>query len=71
MVKMLAHKETNRLLGLHIVGPDAGEIIMEGVLGLEYSACAEDIARTIHAHPGFSEAIKEAALATYTKTINF
>jgi dihydrolipoamide dehydrogenase len=53
------------------VGPDAGEIVMEGVLGIEYGACAEDLARTVHAHPGFSEAIKEAAMATYSKTINF
>ena len=70
-MKVLAHKETNRLLGLHIVGPDAGEIIMEGVIGLEYGATAEDLARTVHAHPGFSEAIKEACLATFAKPINF
>lgn len=71
LVKVLAHKETNKLLGVHIVGPDAGEIIMEAVLGMEYGAGAEDIARTVHAHPGFSEAIKEACLATYSKPINF
>ncbi|CAG9330967.1 unnamed protein product [Blepharisma stoltei] len=70
-VKALAHKETNQLLGLHIIGPDAGEIIMEGVVGIEYGAAAEDIARTCHGHPGFSEAIKEACLATFSKTINF
>jgi len=68
---VLAHKETNKLLGVHIVGPDAGEIIMEAVLGMEYGAGAEDIARTVHAHPGFSEAIKEACLAAYSKPINF
>jgi dihydrolipoamide dehydrogenase len=71
LVKVLAHKETNKLLGVHIVGPDAGEIIMEAVLGMEYGAGAEDIARTVHAHPGFSEAIKEACLAAYSKPINF
>lgn len=69
--KTLAHKDTNQLLGMHILGPHAGEIIMEGVIGMEYGAAAEDIARTTHAHPGFVEAIKESCLATYTKTINF
>lgn len=71
LVKVLAHKDTNVLLGVHIVGPDAGEIIMEAVVGMEYGASAEDIARTTHAHPGFSEAVKEACLATFSKTINF
>lgn len=70
-VKVLAHKDTNVLLGVHIIGPMAGEIIMEPVLGMEYGASAEDLARTCHAHPGFGEAIKEACLATYGKTINF
>ena len=70
-VKALAHKDTNVLLGLHIIGPLAGEIIMEPVLGMEYGASGEDIARTCHAHPGYGEAIKEACLATYGKTINF
>lgn len=70
-MKVLAHKNTNKLLGVHIVGPDAGEIIMEAVVGIEYGASAEDIARTVHAHPGFSEAIKEASLATFSKPINF
>jgi dihydrolipoamide dehydrogenase len=70
-VKVLAHKESNILLGVHIIGPMAGEIIMEPVLGMEYGASAEDLARTCHAHPGFGEAIKEACLATYSKTINF
>lgn len=70
-VKILAHKDTNTILGAHIIGPMAGEIIMEPVLGFEYGASAEDIARTCHAHPGFGEAIKEACLATYGKTINF
>ena len=70
-VKVLAHKDTNVLLGVHIIGPMAGEIIMEPVLGMEYGASGEDLARTCHAHPGFGEAIKEACLATFGKTINF
>jgi dihydrolipoamide dehydrogenase len=70
-VKVLAHKDTNTILGVHIIGPMAGEIIMEPVLGMEYQATGEEIARTCHAHPGFGEAIKEACLATYGKTINY
>ena len=70
-VKILTHKDTNLMLGAHIIGPLASEIIMEPALGLEYGASAEDVARTCHAHPGFGEAIKEACLATYSKTINF
>lgn len=70
-VKILTHKETNLMLGAHIIGPMAGEIIMEPALALEYGASAEDVARTCHAHPGFGEAIKEACLATFSKTINF
>jgi len=70
-VKILTHKETNIMLGAHIIGPMAGEIIMEPALALEYGASAEDVARTCHAHPGFGEAIKEACLATFSKTINF
>lgn len=70
-VKVLADKKTDRILGMHIIGPDAGEIIMEGVLGMEYKAASEDLARTTHAHPGFSEAIKEACMATHSKAIHF
>jgi dihydrolipoamide dehydrogenase len=70
-VKVLTHKETNVILGTHIIGPLASEIIMEPTLALEYGASAEDVARTCHAHPGFGEAIKEACLATFSKTINF
>jgi len=71
MVKMLADPETDRLLGVHIIGPNAGEMIAEGTLALEYGASTEDIARTCHAHPTLSEAFKEAAMATYTKAIHF
>ncbi|EFJ43919.1 dihydrolipoamide dehydrogenase mitochondrial precursor [Volvox carteri f. nagariensis] len=64
MVKIIAEKGTDKLLGMHIMGPNAGEMIHEGVLALEYGASAEDIARTCHGHPTLSEAVKEAALAT-------
>lgn len=71
MVKFLADAETNRLLGAHILGPNAGELIAECVLALEYGASAEDVARTCHAHPTLAEATKEAAMATYSKPIHF
>ena len=58
-------------MGIHIIGPNAGEMIAEGVLGMEYGASSEDIARTCHAHPTLSEAFKEAAMATYDKPIHF
>ena len=69
-VKILAHKETDRVLGMHIISPDAGTLIAEGVLGMEYKAASEDIARTCHAHPTTSEAVKEAALAAFSKPIH-
>ncbi len=62
-VKLLADKKTDRLLGAHIIGPDAGTILAELVMAIEFGASAEDVARTCHAHPSLSEAIKEAALA--------
>ena len=71
MVKILSDKETDRILGVHIVGANAGEMIAEGVIGMEYGASSEDIARTCHAHPTLSEAFKEAAMATYDKPIHF
>jgi dihydrolipoamide dehydrogenase len=71
MVKILTDKDTDRILGIHIMGPNAGEMIAEGVLGMEYGASAEDIARTCHAHPTLSEAFKEAAMAAYSKPIHF
>ncbi|KAJ8142037.1 hypothetical protein OY671_004805 [Metschnikowia pulcherrima] len=70
-VKFLADAETQRVLGVHIIGPNAGEMIAEGGLAMEYGASTEDIARTCHAHPTLSEAFKEAALATFDKPINF
>ena len=56
---------------MHIVGPNAGEMIAEGVLGLEYGASSEDVARTSHAHPTLAEAFKEAAMATHGKAIHY
>ena len=71
MVKMLADPETDRLLGVHIIGPNAGEMIAEAALALEYGASSEDVARTCHAHPTLAEAFKEAAMATHSKPIHF
>ena len=62
-VKLLADKETDRILGAHIIGPAAGDLIHEICVGMEFGAAAEDIALTCHAHPTFSEAVREAALA--------
>ncbi|MBT3536283.1 MAG: dihydrolipoyl dehydrogenase, partial [Rhodospirillaceae bacterium] len=69
-VKLLADKETDRLLGAHIIGPDAGTMIAELVLALEMGASSEDIALTCHAHPTLNEAVKEAALAVTGKPLN-
>jgi dihydrolipoamide dehydrogenase len=62
-VKILAHAETDRVLGAHVIGPRAGDLIAELVAAMEFGASSEDIARTCHAHPTLSEAVKEAALA--------
>ena len=62
-VKIVAHKKTDRVLGVHILGAQAGEMIAEATLAMEFGASSEDIARTCHAHPTLSEAFKEAALA--------
>jgi len=70
MVKFIADKATDRVLGIHIIGPNAGELIAEGVLAMEYGASSEDIGRTSHAHPTLSEAFKEAAMACYSKAIH-
>jgi dihydrolipoamide dehydrogenase len=69
-VKILAESETDRVLGVHIIGPDAGTMIAEAVLAKEFGASAEDIARTCHAHPTLSEALKEAALAVDGRAIH-
>ncbi|KAK2628915.1 hypothetical protein QTJ16_002018 [Diplocarpon rosae] len=71
LVKILADAETDRILGIHIIGPNAGEMIAEGTLAIEYGASSEDIARTTHAHPTLAEAFKEAAMATHSKAIHY
>jgi dihydrolipoamide dehydrogenase len=70
MVKILADAKTDRVLGAHIIGPDAGTMIAELTAYMEFGASSEDIARTCHAHPTLNEAIKEAALAIEKRTIN-
>jgi dihydrolipoamide dehydrogenase len=69
-VKILAERESDRVLGVHIIGPDAGTLIAEAVLAKEFGASAEDIARTCHAHPTLNEAVKEAALAVDGRAIH-
>ena len=71
MVKFLADATTDEILGVHIVGPMASELISEAVVAMEFRASAEDIARICHAHPSLSEATKEAALAVDKRTLNF
>ena len=69
-VKLLADKTSDRLLGAHIIGPDAGTLIAELTTALEFGASAEDVARTCHAHPTLSEAVKEAALAVAGRALH-
>lgn len=71
MVKMLADAQTDEILGVHIVGPMASELISECVVAMEFKASSEDIARICHAHPSLSEATKEAALAVDKRALNF
>ncbi len=71
MVKFLADAKTDEILGVHIVGPMASELIAEAVVAMEFRASSEDIARICHAHPSLSEATKEAALAVDKRTLNF
>ena len=70
-VKILADAKTDRVLGVHILGPDAGNMIGEAAIAMEFGASSEDIARTCHAHPTLTEAIKEAALAVAKRAITF
>jgi len=70
-VKILADAKTDRVLGVHILGPDAGNMIGEAAIAMEFGASSEDIARTCHAHPTLSEAIKESALAVAKRAVNF
>jgi dihydrolipoamide dehydrogenase len=69
-VKVLADAETDEVLGVHIIGADAGTMIAEAVLAMEFKASAEDIARTSHAHPTLNEALKEAAMAVAGRAIH-
>jgi dihydrolipoamide dehydrogenase len=66
----LAHAKTDRILGVHIIGALASEMITEAVVAMEFSASAEDVARIIHAHPTLSEAFHEAALGVGKRAIN-
>jgi dihydrolipoamide dehydrogenase len=69
-VKILADRKTDRILGVHIIGPRAGDLIAEAAIAIEFSASAEDLARSIHAHPTLAEAVKEAALAVDERSIH-
>jgi dihydrolipoamide dehydrogenase len=69
-VKLLADAATDRILGMHVIGPYASELIAEGVVAMEFGAASEDLARICHAHPSLSEATKEAALAVDGRTLN-
>ncbi len=69
-VKVIGDKKTDRILGVHIVAPQAGDLIQEFVLAIEYGASCEDVARTCHSHPSLSEALKEAAMAAHFKAIH-
>lgn len=68
--KILADKKTDKVLGVHIIGPHAGDLIAECTMAIEFGASSEDIARTCHAHPTVAEVVKEAAMATYAKPIH-
>ena len=70
MVKIIAHADHDTVLGVHIIGANASELIAEAVIAMEFSASSEDLARTIHAHPALSEVIHEAALAVDKRTIH-
>ena len=69
-VKILADDKTDKILGVHMIGPHAGEMIAEIGIAMEFGASSEDIARTCHAHPTFSEAVKEAALSVDKRAIH-
>jgi dihydrolipoamide dehydrogenase len=69
-VKILADAQTDRILGVHIIGPRAGDLIAEAAAAMEFGASSEDLARTCHAHPTLPEAIREAALAVDGRPLN-
>ena len=70
LVNILADSKTDRVLGVHILGADAGNMIAEAAIAMELGAAAEDIARTCHAHPTLTEAVREAALAVAKRAIH-
>jgi dihydrolipoamide dehydrogenase len=70
MVKLIAHAETDRVLGAHMVGPSVSELIHEAVVTMEFKGAADDLARICHAHPTLSEAVHEAALAVDKRAIH-
>ena len=70
-VKFLADEKTDRILGVHVIGPMASELIAEAVVAMEFRASSEDIALICHAHPSLSEAMKEAALAVDKRALNY
>ncbi len=69
-VKVLAHADTDRILGVHVIGPRAGDLIAEAAVAIEYAASSEDLGRAVHAHPTLAEAMKEAALAVEGRAIH-
>ena len=69
-VKILADEKSDRILGVHILGPRAGDLIAEAAVAIEFGASAEDLARACHAHPTLAEAVKEAALAAGGRVIH-
>ena len=70
MVKILAHEETDRILGCHIIGPSAADLVQQIVIAMEFGSSAEDIALTVFGHPTMSEAVHEAALAVDGRAIH-
>ena len=69
-VKVISDKETDKILGVHIIGPNASDLIAEAAVAMEFKAAAEDIARICHPHPSLSEVVREAALATDKRALN-
>jgi dihydrolipoamide dehydrogenase len=69
-VKVLAHAETDRILGVHMIGPHTSELIAEAAVAINFAASAEDLARSCHAHPTLAEAVREAALAVDGRAIH-
>ena len=70
MVKVIADKKTDRILGVHVVGPSAAELVQQGVIAMEFAASSEDLALTIFSHPTLSEALHEAVLAVDDRAIH-